>query len=63
MTLLALLVSIVIWGLIFYICWWALGMIGLPEPFNKIATVILVLATVIVLIGLLQGSIAPFHLA
>lgn len=35
-------------------------MIGLPEPFAKVATVVLVLATIIVISGLLMGSIAPF---
>lgn len=58
--LLAILFSLVIWGVIFYVLWWGLGVIALPEPFNKIGVVILVIATVYVLIGLLTGSIAPF---
>lgn len=58
--LFALLISLVIWGLIFYVLWWGLAKIALPEPFNKIATVVLVVATVLVLIGILTGSIAPF---
>jgi heme A synthase len=56
--LLSVLVSVIIVGLIFYLLWWALGKMGLPEPFNKIATVILVLVTVIVLIGLLMGLLS-----
>lgn len=60
MTLLSLLVSLVIWGLMFYLLWWGLGKIGLPEPFNKVAIVILVLASIVVIIGLLTGGIAPF---
>lgn len=60
MSLLVLLLSIVIWGIIFWILWWALGAINPPEPWHKVATVILVLATVIVLIGLLTGQIEPF---
>lgn len=60
MALLALLLTIVIWGIIFYILWWALGKISLPEPFNKIAVVVLVVAAVIVAIGILTGSVAPF---
>lgn len=55
MSLLGLLVYIVIVGLIFYVLFWAIGKIGLPEPFGKIATVILVLAVVIVLLNLLLG--------
>jgi hypothetical protein len=50
----------VIWGLIFYIIYWGLGQIALPEPFNKVITVIIVLAVIIVIIGLLMGSIPPF---
>lgn len=53
-------VTLILWALIFYVLWWALGAIALPEPFNKIVTVILVIATVYVLIGILTGSIAPF---
>lgn len=60
MTLLTLLVTLIIWGLIFYVIWWALGVIALPEPFNKIATVVVVLAVLYVLIGILTGVIAPF---
>lgn len=60
MDLLALLLTIAIWGIIFYVLWWGLGKIAPPEPFNKVATVILVIATVVVLIGILTGSIAPF---
>lgn len=59
--ILPLLFSLVIWGLVFWLFWWLLGIIGLPEPFNKVATVLLALAAVIVIIGLLTGSIVPFH--
>jgi hypothetical protein len=61
MTILSLLISLVIWGLIFWLLYWALGSIAVPEPFNKVANVILVVATVVVIIGLLTGSIPPFH--
>ncbi len=53
--LLSLLLQIIIAGLILYVCWWGLGKIGLPEPFNKIAVVVLVIITVIFLINLLMG--------
>lgn len=62
MTLISLLITLVIWGLILWLCWWAIGAIGLPEPFAKVATVILVLISVIVVIELLTGTLAPFHL-
>jgi hypothetical protein len=60
MQIIALLLSLVIWGLVFWLLWWGLGKIGLAEPFNKVATVILVLASIVVVIGLLTGSVAPF---
>ncbi len=55
--LLSLLVTLVIVGLIFWLLWWFLGTIGLPEPFGKVATVILALAAVIFLIGILTGQV------
>ena len=58
--LLAILFSLVIWAVIFYVLWWGLGQIAIGEPWHKICVVILVLATVYVIIGLLMGSIAPF---
>ena len=60
MTIVAILLSLVVWGLIFWLVWWALGQMGLPEPFHKAITVVLALAAVVVVIGLLVGSIAPF---
>ena len=60
MSLLALLITIVIWGIIFYVLFWGLSKIGLPEPFAKVALVILVLAAVIVVISLLTGGMSAF---
>lgn len=57
--LLSALLWLVIVGLILYVCWWGLQKIGLPEPFNKIATVILVIVTVIVLVNFLLGLGLP----
>lgn len=37
-------------GLAFWLLWWLLGYIGLPEPFNKVARVILGLVAVVILI-------------
>ena len=55
--LLSLLVTIVIVGLIFWLIWWFLGQVGLPEPFGKVASVILALAAIIFLIGILTGGV------
>ena len=53
--LLSILVYLVIGGLVFYLLWWFIGYIGLPEPFNKVARVIIGLAALIFLINLLLG--------
>lgn len=58
--LIAILLSLVIWGLIFWLLWWGLGKLELPEPFNKAVVVVLVVASVVVVIGLLTGGIPPF---
>lgn len=54
-SIVSLLVYLVIVGLVLYVLWWGLGKIGLPEPFNKIATVLLVLLTVVLLLNILFG--------
>jgi len=59
--MLGLLITLVVWGLVFYVLWWGLGQINLPEPFNKIAKVIIVVAVVIVLLSLL-GQIGGVNL-
>ncbi len=60
-TLLNAFIWIVIAALIFYILTWGLSKIGLPEPFNKIVTVLLVLVVVVVLINALLTLVGkPF---
>lgn len=60
MTILGILLTLLVWGIIFYVLWWAWNAIALPEPFFKVGQVVLVVAAVIVLIGIFTGSIAPF---
>jgi uncharacterized membrane protein YhdT len=55
--LVSVLVYLIVWGLVLYVLWWGIGKIGLPEPFGKIATVALVLLTVVVLLNLLFGFV------
>lgn len=55
--LIHIIVYLVVWGLILYVLWWGVGKIGLPEPFGKIATVVLVVLTVLVLLNLLMGFV------
>lgn len=51
--MLSLLVTIVIVGLIFWLVWWFLGYVGLPEPFNKVARVLIGLCALVFLINIL----------
>lgn len=53
--LLSLLVTLVVVGLICWLIWWFIGYVGLPEPFNKVARVIVALVAVIYLINVLLG--------
>jgi len=55
--LFAILITVVLWGLVFYVAWWALGKIALSEPWNKVATVLLVVLTLIVMVGILTGNV------
>ena len=50
-----ILLYIVIWGAIFWVLWWGLKTINPPEPWMKVGTVVLVVATVLVLINLLAS--------
>jgi len=44
---------IIIAGLIFWLLWWLVNYVGLPEPFAKVARVVLAVAAVFVLIAVL----------
>lgn len=50
-------IYLVIIGLILWVLWWFINYIALPEPFGKVARVILALIAVIVLINLLLSLI------
>ncbi len=45
-----MLIKLILAGCVFWVLWWGLNRMGLPEPFNKIAVVVLVLLTVVVLL-------------
>ena len=61
--LLGLIVWVAIIGGVFYLLWWLIGFIGLPEPFGKVLRVIVAIVAVIflvqVLLGLAGGGGAP----
>lgn len=46
-------IYLVIVGLIFWVIWWFIAEVGIPEPFNKVARLLLALVAVIVLVGFL----------
>lgn len=48
-----LVVTILIGGLIYWVLDWAIGKINPPEPFKKIASVLLILAVVVFLVNAL----------
>ncbi len=60
--LLSLLVTVIIVGIIFYLLFWLVEKVGLPEPFGKIAIVLICLAAVIYLIGILTGQVPHIKL-
>lgn len=49
------LIWIIIMGVVFGLLWWLINYISLPEPFAKVARVILALAAVLLLINVLLG--------
>lgn len=57
--LLSLFVTIVIAGLVFWLLWWFIDFVGLPEPFNKVARVLIGLFAIIFVLSLLIAG--PSH--
>jgi hypothetical protein len=48
-------IYIIVAGLIFWLLWWLIGYVALPEPFNKVVRVIIAVVAVLFLINLLLG--------
>lgn len=55
--MLALLITLVIYGLILAIIWWAISQVPAPAPFSWVIRVVFALIVVIVLLNLLTGTI------
>lgn len=51
------LVYLIVAGLVFWLLWWLVGYVGLPEPFNKVAHVVLAVAAVLVCIFILLSLV------
>lgn len=50
-------VYLIVAGLIFWLLWWLISYVGPPEPFRKIANVILAILAVLVVIGILLSLV------
>jgi len=55
--LLQLVIYIVVVALVFWVIWWFIGYVGLPEPFNKVVRVIIGLVALIIVVTLLLGLV------
>lgn len=52
---------LIIIGLVFWLFWWLISYVGLPEPFAKVARVILAVIAVMILVNFLLGLVGkPF---
>jgi hypothetical protein len=54
-SLLSLLVTVIVLGLVCYLLYWLIGQIPLPAPFAVVAKVLLALFVVLLLLSLLFG--------
>ena len=54
---LSVFVTLIIVGLVFWVLWWFLGYVNPPEPFNKVARVILGLIALIFVVNVLLSLI------
>lgn len=63
MSVIALIVTLVLMGLVFWLVLWFVDYVGLPEPFNKVIKVIVGLVILLYLLGVILGGapIVPVH--
>lgn len=52
-SLLQSLIYVVIVGAIFWLVWWFIGYVGVPEPFNKVLRIVVGLVALVVMIQFL----------
>ena len=55
--LVQLIVTLIVVGLIVWLLLWLISYVGLPEPFNKIAKVVIAVFSVLVVIGMLMSLV------
>lgn len=57
MSLIALLITVAVFALVFYVIFWLIGYLGIPEPVRKVVVVVLVLIAIIwILTNFLPGT-------
>lgn len=49
--------TLIVAGVVFWLLWWLIGYCGIPDPFNRVARVILAVLAVLVCIGLLLSLV------
>ena len=54
-SLMHILIQVIVIGLVCWLLWWLIGYVGLPEPFNKIARVLIAVVAVLFLVNLVLG--------
>ncbi len=57
--LLSVVIYLVIAGLLFWLIWWFVGYVGIPEPFNKVIRVVIGLAALVFLLYFVMGMLPP----
>jgi heme A synthase len=57
-SLISLLIAVVLLGLFAYLLWWGIAAVGLPDPFNKVARVLVALIVLVLIVGLFTGHIS-----
>jgi hypothetical protein len=55
--MIGLLIWVLVFGLICYLIFWAMGYLGMPEPMRKVVTVIIVIIAVLYLPGYVMPSV------
>lgn len=56
-SLVSTVIYLVVVGLIFWLIWWFIGYVGVPEPFNKVIRVIVGILALVVLMSFLLSLI------
>ena len=55
--MISVVIYLVIIALIFWVVWWFIGYVGIPEPFNKVLRVVTGLIALLVVVSLLLGLV------